>query len=216
MTTVVIGIDVQSARHCPYAVLAEDARVIDSGWTPPDRLADTARDLASRYKTAVFAIDAPRMPLPRAREWYWRGGRWQRSNGGEKGNGRHCEVVIAAHRLANPQWTPLHPVAPEWMRHGFALFDALEGIAQTLEVFPSASYRMMNDSNELRVSMSLAGFLPGPKDMLDATVAAMTGMEYLAERGQQVGGGDGLGTIVLPRPIPASQLNVDVMRWPQT
>jgi hypothetical protein len=98
------------------------------------------------------------------------------------------------------------------MQHGFTIFEALDGLAQTLEVFPSASYQMLSESKELRVDMSLSGFLPGPKDMLDAVVAALTGKEFLAGRGQEVGGGDGLGTIVLPcqiaRPI------ADVMLWP--
>ncbi len=102
--------------------------------------------------------------------------------------------------------------APEWMRHGFAIFEALDGRAQTLEVFPSASYRMLSDTQELRVDMPLSGFLPGPKDMLDAVVAALTGMEFLAGRGQEVGGGDGLGTIVLPRRI-AKPIDA-VLRWP--
>jgi hypothetical protein len=48
--------------------------------------------------------------------------------------------------------------------------------------------------------------------MLDAIVAAVTGMEFLADRGQEVGGGDGLGTIVLPRSIPSGM--TEVLRWP--
>jgi hypothetical protein len=212
MTGFVIGIDVQAARDCPFAVLADGSRVVDSSWIPTAKLAGAVRQLSNRYEGAVFAIDAPRMALPIPRAWYWRNGSWQRGSGEEKGYGRHCEVVVAAHRLANPQWTPLVAAAPEWMRHGFAIFEALDGWAQTLEVFPSASYRMLSDTKELRVDMPLSGFLPGPKDMLDAVVAALTGMEFLAGRGQEVGGGDGLGTIVLPRrigkPIDA------VMRWP--
>jgi hypothetical protein len=48
--------------------------------------------------------------------------------------------------------------------------------------------------------------------MLDAVVAALTGMEFMAGHGQEVGGGDGLGTIVLPRPI-ANPIDA-VLRWP--
>lgn len=44
----------------------------------------------------------------------------------------------AAHRLANPQWTPLAERAPGWMRLGFELFDALAQY-EPLEVFPTAS-----------------------------------------------------------------------------
>ena len=212
MKSLVIGIDVQAARDCPFAVLDASSRIVDSGWIATAGIGASVQDLSGRYPEAVFAIDAPRMALPAPRAWYWRNRRWREATGDEVGNGRHCEVVIAAHRLANPQWTPLANVAPEWMQHGFTIFDALRGKAQTLEVFPSASYRMLSVSNELRVDMPLSEFLPGPKDMLDAVVAALTGMEFLAGRGQEVGGGDGLGTIVLPRPI-ANPIDA-VLRWP--
>ena len=208
----VIGIDVQAARDCPFAVLDASSRVVDSGWIATAGIGKSVLELSARYPDAVFAIDAPRMALPTPRAWYWRNKRWGQATGNEVGNGRHCEVVIAAHRLANPQWTPLAKGAPEWMQYGFTIFDTLGGRAQTLEVFPSASYRMLSASDELRVDMPLSGFLPGPKDMLDAVVAALTGMEFLAGRGQEVGGGDGLGTIVLPRPI-AKPIDA-VLRWP--
>lgn len=213
MTCMVIGIDVQAARHCPFAVLGDGSRIVDAGWIAPERLVGKVRELAARHAGAAFAIDAPRMALPAKRVWYWRNGHWQRGTGAEKGRGRHCEVVVAAHRLANPQWTPLAAHAPEWMRHGFAIFDALAGWGQTLEVFPSASYRMLNEARELRINLPLAGFLPGPKDMLDAVVAALTGMEFLAGRGMEVGGGDGFGTIVLPRPI--AEPIPGVLQWPE-
>ena len=54
---------------------------------------------------------------------------------------------------------------------------------------------------------------PGPKDMLDAWVAAATVREFVEGRGAEVGGGDGLGTIVLPRPIREPAID-EVMRWP--
>lgn len=171
--------------------------------------------LALQHADAVFAIDAPRMPLPAPRAWYWRNNRgWYRGADKEKGKGRHCEVVIKASNLANPQWTPLAGDAPEWMQHGFKAFESLQDRARALEVFPSASYRMLNECNEVQVGMPLKGFLPGPKNMLDAVVAAVTGMEFLAGRGQEVGGGDGLGTIVLPRPLASN--SADVLHWPES
>ena len=42
----------------------------------------------------------------------------------------------------------------------------------------------------------------GPKDMLDAAVAVVTGAEFLAGNGQEVGGGDGLGAIVRHPGLP--------------
>jgi hypothetical protein len=208
----VIGIDVQAARDCPFAVLDASSQVADTGWIATAGIGKSVQELSARYPDAVFAIDSPRMALPIPRTWFWRKKRWAQATGDEVGNGRHCEVVIAAHRLANPQWTPPAEAAPEWMQHGFSIFEALDGRVQTVEVFPSASYRMLNEVKDLRIDMPLSGFLPGPKDMLDAVVAALTGLEFLAGRGQEIGGGDGLGTIVLPRPI-AKPID-EVLNWP--
>lgn len=48
--------------------------------------------------------------------------------------------------------------------------------------------------------------------MLDAYVSAMTVFEFAHGQGQSVGGGDGYGEIILPRPItnPISE----VFDWP--
>ncbi|MEM6329819.1 MAG: hypothetical protein AAF790_06175, partial [Planctomycetota bacterium] len=128
--------------------------------------------------------------------------------------GRHCEVVIASSRLARPQWTPLAAAAPPWMRLGFALFERgaeLLGDA-VYEVFPSASYRQLDGASGVRLELLCGDFSPGPKDLLDAGMAALTVIEYHAGRGMAVGGGDGLGTIILPRKeIPVAG---ELLRWP--
>jgi len=55
----------------------------------------------------------------------------------------------------------------------------------------------------------------GPKDLRDAVVAAVTGAEFLAGNGQEVGGGDGLGPIVFPRKLPAASDRRQVVQtWP--
>ena len=121
--------------------------------------------------------------------------------------------MVKAHGLANPQWTPLDGDAPGWMQVGFRIFRTLAGRAQVHEVFPSASYAQLETAPEVRVSLSFEGFRPGPKDMLDAAVAALTVRELDAGRGVEVGGGDGLGTIALPRPLPGRVRGVDA--WPE-
>ena len=50
--------------------------------------------------------------------------------------------------------------------------------------------------------MPLSGFLPGPKDMLDAVVAALTGKEFPAGRGQEIGGGDGWAPLCCRGQLP--------------
>jgi len=49
---------------------------------------------------------------------------------------------------------------------------------------------------------------------LDAVVAALTVREFKSGRGTEVGGGDGLGTIVLPRPVQ-NPIQA-VLNWPDT
>ena len=89
---------------------------------------------------------------------------------------------------------------------GFAIFRALDtalgprGVVH--EVFPSVSYAQFARDPASIARLSLRDFRRGPKDMLDAAVAALTVFEFVAGRGAQVGGCDGQGAIVLARPVP--------------
>ena len=208
-----IGIDVQSARECPYVVLDSSLKHCASGWLGSPKEIVKVVEEASTIGGVAVGIDAPRCPLPKPREHYWSKRGWRRRSGKEVGSGRHCEVVLSAHRIANPQWTPVSASCPEWMQVGFKLFQLLTPIAQTYEVFPSASYALLANEPEPAFTVSLTGFFQGPKDMLDAYVAAYTVFEFLGGRGVAVGGGDGLGAIILPRPIKA--VDERVIRWPQ-
>ena len=49
--------------------------------------------------------------------------------------------------------------------------------------------------------------------MLDAWVAAVTVREFSENMGCEVGGGDGFGTIILPRPLPEPVID-EVLVWP--
>lgn len=120
--------------------------------------------------------------------------------------------MVAAFGLATPQWTPLKSGCPKWMEYGFALFDAVGDIATTDEVFPSATYRQVEADPEARLTISLADLHLGPKDMLDAYLAAYTVRELGEGRGVEVGGGDGLGTIALARPLGIGPAGV--LAWP--
>ena len=55
--------------------------------------------------------------------------------------------------------------------------------------------------------------LDGVNRIVSRMGAAFTVREFLAGRGAEVGGGDGLGTIVLPRPIP-DPISA-VLHWPE-
>ncbi len=201
-TSVFIGIDVQLVRDLAYTVMDSDGRVIDNGWLDSSGPRHAAELLADKHPAAVVGIDAPRVPLRVPRQHYWAGGSWRRKRSSDKGFGRHCEVVISACGLARPQWTPTSEQARDWMVTGFELFRGFDAAGlETEEVFPSAAYRMLAQDMEAQVQIPLKGFLPGPKDMLDSIIAAFTVKEFIQGRGCAVGGGDGLGVIVLPRPI---------------
>jgi hypothetical protein len=104
--------------------------------------------------------------------------------------------------------------APPWMLLGSKLFSALEDHAIVYEVFPTASYGCLLGNSDFRIDADFSACKPGPKDMLDAWVAASTVREFIVGRGVEVGGGDGLGTIILPRPLPKTVIK-EVMVWPE-
>jgi predicted nuclease with RNAse H fold len=208
-----LGIDIQIRRNCSYAVINDTGTLIESGWL--SRAEVDAVNLVKRFSVTgqvIVGIDAPRIPLVSPRKWYWNGNhqQWEERTH-QRGNGRHCEVVISAHRIANPQWTPLEAEAPEWMQLGFS--KALEGLATVHEVFPTASYTLLKGNTDVRIDADFSACSPGPKDMLDAWVAAATVREFVEGRGTEVGGGDGLGTIILPRPLTEPVID-EAMRWP--
>ncbi len=195
------------------AALDEAGRIFEARWIEPDAdLRTEMLGLVDRYEQPTFGIDSPRCPLEQPRDWYWTRDRWTRRSD-QEGWGRHCEVVVSAHRLARPQWTPHGSQAPEWMQIGFEMFRSLDGRAPAHEVFPSAAYTLLDGDTSARFDLSLDGFRRNPKDMLDAAVAALSVREFATGRGCEVGGGDGLGTIVLPRPIP-SPIEA-VLSWPE-
>ncbi len=216
MTKLFVGIDIQIQRNCCYAVIDDTGSLIDSGWLSSAE-AD-AVDLVKRILRSgpvYVGLDAPRMPLISKRKWYWNRNkrRWDK-RGSQRGYGRHCEVVISAHRIANPQWTTFEAEAPKWMQLGFKLYEVLESLAMVYEVFPSASYTLLQGNTDVRLAADFSGCKPGPKDMLDAWVAAATVREFVEGRGAEVGGGDRLGTIILPRPLPEPVID-EVLDWPE-
>lgn len=216
------GIDVQQNRRCPYVVLEASSprskktpRCVATGWLANDServLREELTAMLAEQGVAAVGIDAPRQLLPSPRWWKVAKGAWTRSP--KPLVGRHCEVVIASSRLANPQWTPLAGDVPGWMTLGFALFQAASELLgdRVYEVFPSAAYRQLAGSIDLRLELLCGDFSPGPKDLLDAGMAALTTLEHELGRGTAVGGGDGLGTIILPRPdVPVAEALLD---WP--
>ena len=216
-----VGIDVQLNRGCPYYIVNSELEYVDSGWLighNQERICQQLVELKnqllkeSHHKIAV-GIDAPRMALNAPREWYWRGGKWQHKINTEKGFGRHCEVVIKALGIANPQWTQLQDASPPWMELGYHLFQILQDVEHLYEVFPSAAYTMLDGQQHPPVELSFANFAHAPKDMLDACVSAFTVHAFTHGKGFEVGGGDGLGTIILPGALPVQESH-PVLNWP--
>lgn len=206
-----IGIDVQISKGCSFFVLNRNAEYVDSGWITFQSIKETAEQLRKiirkfakeQPETVAVGIDAPRNPLLGPREQYWDGkkGLWRKRKPSEKGWGRHCEVVLKSLGIANPQWTRILSDSPEWMKLGFQIFKVLKGQKHCYEVFSSASYKMLQNDENLKISINFSQFYPDPKDMIDACIAAVTVYEYIQGSGAEVGGGDGLGSIILPRPL---------------
>jgi hypothetical protein len=141
-----VGIDISEKRGCAIASIDASGRSAGTrscNSTVSDVLA-AVRDICGAADV-VIGLDSPRMPLTKPREWYWarQTNSWRARKQGERGWGRHCEVVVASLGLANPQWTPLFDESPNWMLLGFGLFRALEGVGRVHEVFPTASYSQL-------------------------------------------------------------------------
>lgn len=208
-----VGIDVQINRGLPFCVLDDKSVMIASGWIDGDGhhfedQAERMRDAiaaAAEGRSLAIGVDAPRMPLPGARQWYWEGSkqRWRPKRPTDRGRGRHCEVVIKALNIANPQWTPLADESPPWMQLGYVLFEKLAKLGDVYEAFPSASYAVLHN-HSVSATIEFSNFAAGPKDMLDACAAALTVREFSHGRGWEAGGGDGLGSIILPGPRPST------------
>ncbi len=212
-----IGIDIQEKRGCCFAAFKGDGTLIASGWfrEPAKDVVKFVERLKDMYTVSV-GIDAPRQPLSSPRRWYWnrKCSRWT-ERVAQRGYGRHCEIVVSAHGLANPQWTPTEQEAPRWMAIGFNMFSALTSIIPSVhEVFPTASYSLLWGITDVRIAIDFSSCKQGPKDILDAFMAATTVREYIYGRGEEVGGGDGLGTIVLPRPLREPVIK-EVLSWPE-
>ncbi len=198
------GIDVQIKRGCCYYIIDENKKYVDSDWIK-DNISQSLKEIFLRIsnnntKQIAIGIDAPRMPIKklRKRNFDKKTNSWI-DNGDEK-LGRECEVIIKSYNIANPQWTRTYEDSPEWMKLGFRIFSALTDFPFAYEVFPSASYRLLEKEN-VQYELCLNKFSGGVKDMLDASVAAITVYEFIDGRGCEVGGEDKLGTIVLPRKV---------------
>jgi len=218
-----MGIDVQIKRGCPFLILDNKASCLSSGWLNGDSNNEICKDLIrvinefekKGIENLAIGIDSPRIPLSSPRHHYWDGnrGHWRSRRMGEKGYGRHCEVILKALNLANPQWTPTGENCPEWMQLGFSLFDCLRKREGVFEVFPSASYSILKGRSTPKVTIDFSNFVPGPKDMIDACVSAITVLEFIKGRGCEVGGGDDLGKIILPGLLGVGDTH-PVFRWP--
>jgi predicted nuclease with RNAse H fold len=198
------GIDVQIKRGCFYYILDENKTYVTSGWIKeniPQSFINLFLKLTNNnLEQIAIGIDAPRMPIKKLRKRSFNKKTNSWFDHRDEKLGRECEVIIKSYNIANPQWTRTLKDSPDWMQLGFSIFDSLKDFSFVNEVFPSASYKMMENEN-VKYELCLNEFNSGVKDMLDASVAALTVFEFVNGQGCEVGGDDGLGTIVLPRKI---------------
>ena len=218
--TTYLGIDPASAREHAWAALSDRGNWLGAGLVAHDRsevekLADELRGVDA----LVVGIDAPRCMRPSRSPVTWREGRWRRLAPAAQGNGRHCEWVVN-HLLTQVQWTRVvgDPSIPVWMKNGVDLYEWLGPLsAETYEVFPEATWKLAEKIGlDLEVNLPLTSICRVSKksrlDVIDAVGSALTAREVHEGRGALVGGGDGLGCIALPRPLPNTV--PELMTWP--
>jgi predicted nuclease with RNAse H fold len=105
------------------------------------------------------------------------------------------------------------------MHNGIALYEWLEPWSvDVYEVFPEATWKLAEQAGlDLQTNLPLTWVCRVAKrsrlDVIDAVGAALTVREVHEGRGALVGGGDGLGAIALPRPLP--QALPELMSWPE-
>lgn len=198
------GIDVQICRGCCYYIIDQNNKYVVSGWIKekiPQTFSKLLLEVSNNQPDTIsIGIDAPRLPIRKLRTRYFdrKINSWLEKT--KQSVGRECEVIIKSYSIANPQWTKTLAESPEWMKLGYNIFSALKEFPYVYEVFPSASYKMLEKEN-LAYELCLNSFKGGVKDILDASVAAITVYQFVNGRGCEVGGDDGWGTIVLPRKI---------------
>lgn len=199
-----VGIDVQIKRGCCYYIIDENKNYFDSGWVKeniPQSLKEVYLKVSSNNPNKIaIGIDSPRTPMNKMRQRNFNRKTNSWIDDKVSKNGRECEVIIKSFNLGNPQWTRRLQDSPDWMKLGFSIYDELKNFPFVYEVFPTASYKMLEKEN-VKYELCLNNFIGGVKDMLDASVGAITIYEFINGRGSEVGGEDGLGTIVLPRKI---------------
>ena len=211
-----MGIDVQTKRKCAYLVLDRKGISCYSSWLEGESNGEICKNIIkiiNEVSLIAIWIDAPRVPLSVPRKYFWNRNHWRTRREGEPGFGRHCEVILKSLKIANPQFTPIRGKCPPWMELGFALFSCLGDREGVFEVYPTASYAILRGRTNPKVTIDFGNFSPGPKDMIDACISAITVLEYLEGHGCEAGGGDGLGSIILPGPIPIEDAH-PVLCWP--
>lgn len=224
-----VGVDVQGSDDCPFCVIDDEGALVDYGWLPgglskgysPTAASSRLSSRIDQFSAAdhiYVGIDAPRCPLVKPRRHAFRNGRWQAMQTSAAGYGRHCEVVLKSLGVANPQWTPIKGSSPAWMQVGFSFYEELSSRKDTevFEVFPSASYALLarQRAQSLRVSLPYSALERNRRDFIDAVVSGVTVRRFVRGRGYEVGGGDGMGTIILPTPLSAEERSSPVRDWP--
>lgn len=204
------GIDIQINRGCSYYVIDQNKNYVTSGWIKesiPQSFKDLFNEISGDTPNEIaIGIDAPRMPIKKLRTRYFNKSKNNWTEKTKKSVGRECEVIIKSYNIANPQWTRTFKESPGWMKLGYAVYKTLNSFPFVYEVFPSASYKMLQKEN-IAYELCLNNFTGGVKDMLDASVAAITVFEFISGRGFEAGGADGLGTIILPRKFSSGHLS---------
>ena len=199
-----IGLAPGLAGRTAFAILDGAGNFLDAGFFEGSLPTELTRQIEAGLASGlavVFGVDAARHALTRLRYWNWEptAEHWVRLLRGAD-TGRHAEIILRAHGFRGTRWSVT--AAP--------IYQALQALPGTViyEVCAEAAFQAMDPGSPPPEPSAAAG-----ASLEHATLAATTSREFFAGRGQEIGGGDGLGTIILPRPL---RRRVEgVLEWPE-
>lgn len=210
-----IGLDPGESNRTAVSILDGLGNFVDAGFFEgplPSDLIRRITDWLAAGDCVAVAIDGPAHPLSRPRYWDWlpAANRWVRSLRPSPA-GRHAEIILRAHGFHTTRWTGLASSAAT------ASPDSVSALYARCQAIPRLQVR------EVCAQVSIFAFdalSPEPDypdapeaNLTHAALAASTSREFSLGRGMEVGGGDGSGAILLPRPL--SPLIPGVLHWPE-
>lgn len=209
-----IGLDPGKARRCAFSVVDHLGNFLDAGFFDgaiPHSLTRRMTEGIHSGMLVAVGIDGARHLLSQPRQWDWdeRETGWKKLPSGTEA-GRHAEIVLRAYGFRDCRWTGPATSASDRHLYTLSLYatcQALRGVEVHETCAQASAQAFDSPGDRLGLPENLEA------NLADATLAAGSAREFRQGRGLQVGGGDGLGAITLPRPLALAIPGV--LEWPE-